>query len=101
MRGEIKRQLVEELQKRGTAEIVNGEVCQVTQALDEKDDSVTYLLFGELREQRTIPIDEACSKCGFWKGKFGSERLCQQRQARGAKARGFQQLICPAQLVEE
>ena len=91
-------ELRDELTKRGTAEIVNGQVCQITQALDETSDTAKFLIFGELKEQKTIPIDEACAKCDFWKDKFSTTKLCQERQAKDARARGFRQLICPSQL---
>ena len=94
-------ELREELEKRETAEIVNGKVCQVTQALDETEDTAKFLLYGELKEEKTIPIDEACAKCGFWKGRFKSEKLCQERQGKEAKARGFYKVICPNQFQSE
>jgi len=97
----VKDELSQELRERGTAEVVNGKVCQVTQALDETADTAKFLIFGQLQERKTIPIDEACSKCGFWKGRFKNEELCQERQARDARARGFHQVMCPEQFQGE
>ena len=93
-------ELREELEKRGSAEIVNGKVCQVTQALDETKDTVKYLSFGELKEQGYIPIEEACQQCEFGNGKFENVKACQESQAEDARARGFHKIICPKQFQE-
>jgi hypothetical protein len=96
----MEKELEKELNQRGTAEISGGIVNQVTQALDENDAEVEFLLFGEKVKQKIIPIDEACAKCDFWKGQFATEKECQECQAEDAKARGFQKLICPEQFVD-
>lgn len=92
--------LEKELKERGTAEISNGIVNQVTQALDEKESEVDYLIFGVRRKQAIIPIDEACSKCDFWDGKFPTIKACQISQQKDAQARGFNKLICPHQFKD-
>lgn len=97
-----KNELEKELEKRGTAEISNGQVLQVTQALDEQTDKVKLSIFGEIQEKRIMPIDKACSKCPnkFYRH-FKSIKDCQERQKKDALARGFTQLICPEQFIEE
>ena len=57
----LKGDLRKELEKRGTADLSNGIVNQVTQALDEQPGKVKYLIFGELREQEILSIEEACA----------------------------------------
>lgn len=94
----MEKELRKELEQRGSAEITDGIVNQVTQALDENESEVTYLMFGELRKQGIIPINQACDKCDFWKSKFDNPKLCQSFQSGDAKARGFSKLICPQQL---
>lgn len=91
--------LLKELDARGTAEIANGTVIQITLAIDETEESVKFLQFDELKEQRIIPIAEACSKCTWWSGKFPDVASCQAVQKDDAQARGFHILICPDQLV--
>ena len=91
------KELRHELERRGTAELSNGIVNQVTQAIDESDVSVEYLMFGEMKERTIIPIDKACFRCGFWLGKFNNKRECQDFQSLDAKARGFNKVICPNQ----
>lgn len=93
-------ELKKELESRGTAEIVDGVVTQVTQAIDEQEDSVKFLQFGEMKEQKIIPIDEACAKCDFWKRINKTIKECQAFQGEDAKARGFSKLICPEQFVD-
>ncbi len=39
MSKQLREELSEELRERGIAEVVDGKVCQVTQALDETDDT--------------------------------------------------------------
>jgi hypothetical protein len=95
-----KNELAKELGQRGTAEIGNGVVNQVTQALDEAESEITFLIFGEKKTQKIIPIDEACAKCNFWEGKFTTTTLCQNFQSGDAKARGFNKLVCPQQFKE-
>ncbi len=94
MTEELKR----ELEKRGTAEISNGVVNQVTQALDEQPTKVKFLIFGELQERNIIPIGIACAKCNHCY--FPTVRQCQERQAKDAKSRGFTSLVCPQQFKE-
>lgn len=95
----IMDELIKELNTRGTAEISNGVVTQVTQALDETDTHVDYLLFGELKHSPIIPIEQACAKCDFWLGKYNSTSECQVSQKEDAEARGFHKMICPNQFV--
>ena len=90
--------LAKELKQRGTAEVLNGVVTQVTQAIEEKDSEVSYLMFGELKKQGIIPIDEACAKCDHCH--FKTIRECQTFQKKEGSARGFNQLICPQQFKE-
>ncbi len=94
MRDELKR----ELDSRGSAEVINGKVVQVTQAINEADDSVEYLMFGELRRESVTPIAETCARCDGMNRFDGSAEKCQQHQATDARARGFHKLICPRQL---
>jgi uncharacterized OB-fold protein len=94
----MKEKLQRELNKRGTAEISNGVVNQVTQALDEKPNKVKFLIFGELQEKEIISIDKACGKCKHCY--FPTTKQCQERQKKDAEARGFHNLICPQQFVE-
>lgn len=92
--------LMRELQRRGTAEISNGIVNQITQAVDEKEGEAQFLIFGEMTTRHIRPIVEACAKCTFWKGKFANIQLCQTKQQKDSKARGFSKLICPHQFIE-
>ncbi len=96
----MNKKLIRELEQRGTAEISDGVISQVTQAIDESESRVSFLQFGELKSQGIIPIEEACSKCDFWEGKFANTQMCQEVQTGGAKARGFNKLICSNQFVE-
>ena len=91
-------ELRKELGQRGTAEISNGLVTQITQAISESDTEVEFIQFGILKKQGVIPIDQACAKCSFWKGKFDTINVCRQVQAGDAQARGFHKVICPNQL---
>jgi hypothetical protein len=94
--------LMRELQERGTAEVVNGEVLQVTQALDESQGRAKFILFGDLHECAIIPIDEACAKCASGaKRRHATVKECQERQAKDARARGFTSVICPEQFAEK
>lgn len=95
----MKEELQKELEKRGTAEISNGQVVQVTQALSETDKEVDFLMFGERRKQKIIPIDEACAKCTR-NYRFKTKKDCQGFQAKDGKARGFNTMICPQQLAK-
>lgn len=92
-------ELAKELQKRGTAEISDGFVTQVTQALNETDTEADYIIFGERQKQKIIPIDEACAKCDFWKKINKTILECQAFQKQDAVARGFNKVICPEQFV--
>jgi len=95
------RDLAKELKARGTAEIINGKVVQVTQALDETKDSVTFLEFGEMKTKEIIPIEEACAKCFPHRHtRFKTAKECQDFQAKDGRVRGFHTLICPQQFVE-
>jgi len=94
----MKSTLRKELEKRGTADITNGVVNQVTQAIDEQSDKVKYLIFGELREQAIIPIEVACAKCDHCY--FPTTTECQKHQKKDAMVRGFNRLICPQQFIK-
>lgn len=91
------RALENELKQRGTAEITDGIINQVTQAVDETETEVKFLIFGELKSQGIIPIDEACAKCDHCY--FGTVKECQEHQAKHGRARGFTKLICPQQFI--
>ena len=95
----MKDELRKELEKRGTAEISSGIVNQVTQAVDEKPDKVKFLVFGELQESRIMPIETACAKCTC--GYFSTTVQCRAFQKKDADARGFHNLICPNQFIED
>ena len=90
-------ELGKELNKRGTAEVSNGQVVQITQAIEETSDKVKYLMFGELREQEIMPVEQACAKCDHCHFKTAKE--CQEFQAKEGRARGFTKLICPQQFI--
>lgn len=90
-----KKDLIKELEQRGTVEIVNDEVVQVTRAIDETEGKAKFLMFGELKEESVIPIDKACAKCDHCY--FPTIAQCQERQGKDAKARGFTDIICPSQ----
>ncbi|MFA5036982.1 MAG: hypothetical protein WC479_07385 [Candidatus Izemoplasmatales bacterium] len=90
--------LKKELTQRGTADITNGIVNQVTQALDEKPDKVTFLIFGEMQTKSIMPIDAACAKCTHCY--FDTPKKCQERQSIDAKSRGFNNLVCPEQFID-
>lgn len=92
--------LAKELEKTGTAEIIDGQVYPVLQKLDETDTHTKFLLFGVLTEEDIIPIDQACSICSHHL-KFESIKKCQNFQAEGARARNFNKLICPHQFKSE
>jgi len=92
--------LMKELEARGTAEVINGTVVPITQALSESEDTVEYLMFGNLRREAIIPIDEACSMCDFRGSKFQTVGQCREFQAKGSKDRGFYKLICARQLKQ-
>ena len=94
----MKEELQKELNKRGTAELTNGVVNQVTQALDEKPDKVKFLIFGEMQERSIISIDTACNKCNHCY--FPTTKQCQERQKKDAVARGFNNVICPQQFLD-
>lgn len=89
-------ELQKELEERETAEISNGVVNQVTQALDESDAKVKYLIFGEQVEQGIIPIDQACAACDHCH--FDTVELCRDKQSKDARVRGFNEIICPKQM---
>lgn len=95
MSDKLEKDLEKELEQRSTAEISDGVVNQVTQALDESPTEATYLMFGEKKTEGIIPIDEACAKCDHCY--FDTVVECQERQGKDAKARGFNEVICPQQ----
>jgi hypothetical protein len=91
-------ELIKELNKRGTVELhPTGKVNQVTQALDETPTRVKLAIFGEIKTFGVIPINDACAKCDHCH--FATVKQCQDRQSIDAKARGFNQIICPEQLL--
>jgi hypothetical protein len=55
----MKDSLEKELQARGTAEVSNGIVNQVTQAIDESKNNVEMIVFGEKIKKGIIPIEQA------------------------------------------
>lgn len=99
--------LRKELEARRTAEISNGEVNQVTQAIDESPDSITFLMFGEMQKVNIMPIEKACAKC--WPNKSNKShkffhndvKECQALQKKDGESRGFHKLICPQQIINE
>jgi len=96
----MKNDLKRELELRGTAEISNGIINQVTQAIDEKDNEATFLIFGEKTTTKLKPIEECCAKCDFVaKRDLGIEK-CQQFQKKDGEMRGFTKVICPEQFEE-
>lgn len=97
IRGTMDKKLIKELKQRGTAEITDGVVNQVTQCLKEAGSTAEFLLFGELKEKTIISIDEACANCDHCY--FKTTKECQVRQAKDAKARGFTKLVCPQQFI--
>ena len=96
----MEKDLIRELKARGTAKVTDGIVNQVTQAIDENEGRVKFLIFGEIVEKKIIPIEKACAKCNWGKSKFGTIGKCQEHQKRGGEARGFHKLICPEQFEE-
>ena len=94
-------ELQKELEKRGTAELTDGVVTQITQAIDEKTDSVKMLVFGEMMEKKIKPIQETCAVCDEWQTyRFTDIAQCQESQKEDAVARGFNELICPNQFID-
>jgi hypothetical protein len=97
----LKKALIKELKQRGTAEISNGVVNQVTQALSENKDKTSYLMFGEMKESGIIPIEQACAKCKSGvKKHFKTVEDCQVFQKKEGESRGFHSVICPQQMEE-
>jgi len=94
------KELRKELELRGTAEIDNSVVLQVTQALDDTGDIAKVAVFGKIREFKVKPIGECCAKCNFGIKTFGSIKKCQERQKKDAEIRGFSNIICPEQLED-
>ena len=92
------KELKKELEQRGTAEVSNGVVTQVTQALEETETKARVLLFGEMREFTVKPIGECCEVCDLWKKYSKSIQDCQSKQKVDAAARGFNLVICANQL---
>ena len=94
----MEQELKKELEARGTAEVTDGVVNQVTQAIDENETEVEFLMFGELRKKSIISIDKACAKCDHIY--FDTVRECQECQREDAVARGFNKLVCPEQFIK-
>lgn len=92
---QVDKELKRRLKECGTAEISNGVINQVIQAIDETPNKVKFLAFGEMQEKEIIPIDEACAKCDHCY--LPTPKQCQDRQELDAIARGFPHLICPQQ----
>ncbi len=89
------KELERELEQRGTAEISNGIVTQVTQAIDETPTEASFMMFGELKKRGIIPIEEACAKCDHCY--FPTTKQCQEHQKKDAEMRGFNEIVCPSQ----
>jgi len=81
--------------------IAGVNVVPVTQAIDDSENEATFLSFGELTTKKIRSIEEACSKCDFWKGRFSDTAKCQEAQGSDARGRGFSKLVCPEQFIEE
>lgn len=93
--------IAKELSQRGTCEVIDGKAHQVTQAIDEKQDEVTLMVFGELKNQKIRPIGECCPICDSGARKrFNSDEECQNRQKKDGADRGFTMLICPKQFID-
>ena len=81
-------------------------VLPATQALVEKEDTVTFNILGKTRTEKIISIDEACSKCWPSKDKeakdffHNSKKDCQKAQKADAEIRGSTKLICPKQFLD-
>jgi hypothetical protein len=91
--------LRKELNKRGSAELSpTGKVTQVTQALDETPTKVKFLIFGELKEQNIMTIEQACAKCV--RCYYPTTKECQAKQKQDAMARGFNNMVCPQQFID-
>lgn len=75
------------------------EVRLATGAIEETENTVRFLLFGEMTEKKIMPINEACPKCSFWKSKFADTKSCQAIQKEDSEARGFAKLVCPKQFI--
>ncbi len=88
-------ELAKELGERDTAEITDGVVTQITQAISESKEEVEFLIFGRLKKESIIPIEQACAKCDHCY--FDTAKECQDFQSKDAKARGFNEVICPRQ----
>jgi hypothetical protein len=91
-------ELEKELNKRGTAEIIEGKVHQITQAIDEDEKQAKVIVFGELRKFGVKPIEECCP-CNFLKH-YSSIQECRERQKKDAIGRWFTSIICPEQLID-
>jgi len=73
----------------------------VVQAVTDSKEEAKFYLFGELETKKILPIEEACAKCIFWKGRFDNIKACQKCQGGDAIIRGFSTVICPEQFIEE
>ena len=96
----MKEELKKELEHRGTAEISNGVVNQVTQAINESPTETTLLIFGQLKTLKIKPIDECCKVCDFIAKREKGIKYCRDFQKKDAEARGFHQMICPKQFID-
>jgi len=88
--------------KDGVYHLIGDNLIPVTHSIEETEDTVTFMIFGQMKTRRIISIDKACSKCTSWK-KHGFKIIqeCQAFQSGDSKRRGFSKLICPKQLLEE
>jgi hypothetical protein len=94
------QEIMNQLEKTGTAEISNGIVTQVTQAIDEQPNKVKMLVLGEMVESGIRPISEVCP-CSFYSSRrFKTKENCQAFQKKEGEARGFTQVICPEQFKD-
>lgn len=86
----------------GVYQLIGGNLVPVTHAIEETEDSATFMMYDEMKTHRVMPIGEACAQCTSWKKHgFKSIQECQAFQGGDAIRRGFRKLVCPKQFVEE
>jgi hypothetical protein len=69
-----------------------------TQALEETEDRVKFILLGEQKESAIKPIIDCCNKCNFWKKHFPTIEDCRTFQKEESEMRGFKDVICAEQI---
>ena len=74
------------------------EIRGATQAIQESNNQVLFLLLGKPVVKEYLPIEVACSKCT--EVHFGDILKCREYQKKDATARGFTQIVCPNQFIE-